>query len=129
MGTILIVDDNIDAARPLARLLRHVGHSGVVLGSGEAALCYLRDEDIPDLMLLDVMMPGMDGMEVLRLVRGDPRTAGLPVVLFSAVSDPQFREHAIGKGANDFWVKASLDYDQLQRRIDAIVPPPADATQ
>jgi CheY-like chemotaxis protein len=123
MGTILIVDDNTDAARPLARLLKHGGHHGVVLDSGEAALNYLRDKGMPDLMLLDVMMPGMDGLEVLRHVRGDAKTAALPIVLFSAVSDPQFREHAIAKGANDFWVKASLDYDQLQKRINALVPP------
>jgi CheY-like chemotaxis protein len=95
----------------------------VVLDSGEAALTYLRDQGMPDLMLLDVMMPGMDGLEVLRHVRSDEKTAGLPIVLFSAVSDPQFREHAIAKGANDFWVKASLDYDQIQKRINAIVPP------
>jgi CheY-like chemotaxis protein len=124
MGTILIVDDNLDAARPLAKLLKHGGHQGVVLGSGEAALNHLRAaEPLPDLMLLDVMMPGMDGLEVLRHVRGEARTARLPIVLFSAVSDPQFREHAIAKGANDFWVKASIDYDQLQKRINALVPP------
>jgi CheY-like chemotaxis protein len=125
MGTILIVDDNLDAARPLAKLLKHGGHQSIVLDSGEAALNHLRDDGVPDLMLLDVMMPGMDGLEVLRQVRTDPKTASLPVVLFSAVSDPQFREHAIAKGANDFWVKASIDYDTLQRRIDALVPPAA----
>jgi CheY-like chemotaxis protein len=123
MGTILIVDDNLDAARPLGRLLKHAGHHSVVLDSGEAALTYLRDQGMPDLVLLDVMMPGMDGLEVLRHVRSDAKTAGLPIVLFSAVSDPQFREHAIAKGANDFWVKASLDYDQIQKRINAMVPP------
>ena len=125
MGRIMIVDDNLDAARPLAKLLKHGGHQTVVLGSGEAALNHLRDDGLPDLMLLDVMMPGMDGLEVLRHVRGDQKTAGLPVVLFSAVSDPQFRQHAIAKGASDFWVKASIDYEQLQKRINTLVPPDA----
>ena len=125
MGTILIVDDNLDAARPLAKLLKHGGHQSVVLNSGEAALNHLRDDGVPDLMLLDVMMPGMDGLEVLRHVRTNPRTAGLPVVLFSAVSDPQFREHALAKGANDYWVKASIDYDTLQKRVNALVTPEA----
>ena len=120
MATIVIVDDHVDASRPLARLLGHLGHKGVCLDSGEAALTYLREET-PDLMLLDVMMPGMDGLEVLRHVRGDPKTSDLKVVLYSAVSDPQFKEHAMNKGANDYWVKASMDYDELQRRVDALV--------
>src|SRR4051812_16145144 len=121
MGTILIVDDHLDAARPLGRLLKHAGHEASLLDSGEAALARLRQDPLPDLVLLDVMMPGMDGLEVLRQVRADSRTTALPVVLFSAVSDPQFREHAIAKGANDFWVKASMDYDLIQRKINGLV--------
>lgn len=120
MATILIVDDHVDASRPLARLLGHLGHKSVCLDSGEAALSWLRAEQ-PDLMLLDVMMPGMDGLEVLRHVRTDQTTQGMKVVLYSAVSDPQFREHAMSKGANDYWVKASMDYDELQRRVDELV--------
>src|SRR3712207_4684771 len=118
--TILIVDDHVEACRPLARLLTHMGYQGVCVDSGEAALAY-GGKDPVKLMLLAVMMPGMDGLEVLRLVRSTPRTAGLPVVMYSAVSDPQFREHALGKGANDYWVKASLDYDEIQRRVAALL--------
>ena len=126
MATILIVDDNLDAARPLARLLAHVGHTTSCIGSGEEAIARL-GEQVPDLMLLDVMMPGMDGLEVLGQVVGDARTAALPVVFFSAVSDPQFREHALSKGATDYWVKASMDYDQINRRVKDLVAPPAGA--
>src|SRR5687767_705242 len=110
MGLILIVDDQIDACRPLALLMRHLGHSGVCVTSGEEALGYLK-QTVPDLMVLDVMMPGMDGMEVLRHVRSDPATRDLPVVMFSAVSDPAFQEHARAKGANDYWVKASMPFE------------------
>ena len=117
MGLILIVDDQIEACRPLAVLLRHLGHKGDYRTSGEAALEYLRQQK-PDLLILDVMMPGMDGMEVLRHVRSDPQYAGLPVVMFSAVADPAFRRHAMEKGANDYWVKASMDFDQLSQRVE-----------
>ena len=120
MATILIVDDHAEAARPLARLLHHLGHKGVCIHSGEEALTYLRANPA-DLVLLDVMMPGMDGLEVLRHVRTEPATAALPVVMYSAVSDPQFREHALNKGATDYWVKASMDYDEIQRRVDSLV--------
>jgi CheY-like chemotaxis protein len=120
MAVILIVDDQIDAARPLALLMKHLGHTGHCVQSGEAALRYLRDQQ-PDLMILDVMMPGMDGIEVLRHVRSDPATTALPVIMFSAVSDPAFRAHAMQKGANDFWVKASMQLDEIRHRTDAIL--------
>ncbi len=119
---ILIVDDQIDACRPLAMLFKHLGHLGECVTSGEAALTFLRKQR-PDLMILDVMMPGMDGMEVLRRVRDDPVTHDLPVVMFSAVADPAFREHAREKGANDYWVKASLDFDQISSLVSQHVGP------
>ena len=120
MATILIVDDHAEACRPLARLLSHLGHNGVCVHNGEDALAFVRDKGA-DLMLLDVMMPGMDGLEVLRRVRGDTKTSALPVVMYSAISDTQFREHAMGKGATDYWVKASMDYTEIQRRVEVLI--------
>ena len=120
--TILIVDDSLDTALPMARMLSHFGHRGMYVTSGEAALDFVRKQ-VPDLMLLDVMMPGIDGMEVLRMLRSDPRTAQLPVVLFSAISDPEYKAHALRKGATDYWVKASVDFDELRYRIDRLLGP------
>jgi CheY-like chemotaxis protein len=68
--------------------------------SGERALHYLNSQ-LPDFILLDAMMPGMDGMEVLRRIRNDRRTARLPVVMFSAISDPAYKEAALKKGADE----------------------------
>jgi CheY-like chemotaxis protein len=120
MGAILIVDDNVDACRPLRRLLIHLGHAAECRDSGEAALDYL-SKSVPDLMILDAMMPGMDGLEVLRRVRGAPETSALPVVMFSAISDPAFREHALSKGANDYWTKASFDFAQLKVKVESLI--------
>src|SRR4051794_16532046 len=120
--TILIVDDSLDTAMPMARMLSHFGHRGMYVTSGEAALEFVKKQ-IPDLMLLDVMMPGIDGLEVLRTLRADPRTADLPVVLFSAVSDPEYKAHALRKGATDYWVKASVDFEELRYRIDRLLDP------
>ena len=118
--TILVVDDSADTAKPLARLLTHLGHRGVYVTSGEEALAYVRGQ-LPDLMLLDVMMPGIDGMEVLRALKSDPRTEQLPVVMFSAVSDPEYRRHAISKGATDYWVKTSIDFEELRYRVEQLL--------
>ena len=120
MAVILIVDDHVEACKPLAKILTRLGYEGVCVHNGEDALSFVRNRTA-NLMVLDVMMPGMDGLEVLRQVRADPKTEALPVVMYSAVSDPQFREHALSKGATDYGVKASLDYDEIQRRVAALV--------
>jgi CheY-like chemotaxis protein len=120
MASILIVDDHAETCRGLSRLLRHAGHASVCLNSGDAALAYLsHNPDLPDLVILDVMMPGIDGMEVLRRVRADPRTQEVPVVMFSAMSDDQSRESALRQGANDYWVKGRFDFGQLKDKVDA----------
>ena len=122
LATILVVDDQIDACRALVRLLRHYGHDATCLGSGPDALTFLT-QTLPDLLILDVMMPGMDGLDVLRVIRSDPRLQKLPVVLFSALSDPKFREYALNEGASDYWVKGALDFSRLDSQIAAHLPP------
>ena len=121
MGTILIVDDEPQACQILSRLIRHLGHETAWKTGGADALAYIEGTSI-DLLILDVMMPGMDGMEVLRRLRADPKTAALPVVMFSAVADRNFIDEAIRKGATDYWVKASFDFNQLKDRIEHLVP-------
>jgi CheY-like chemotaxis protein len=123
MGKILIVDDEPQACQILSRLIRHLGHEAAYRTGGAEALAYVGETPV-DLMILDVMMPGMDGMEVLRRLRADPKTEKTPVVMFSAVADRNFIDEAIRKGANDYWVKASFDFTQLKDRIEHLVPTP-----
>jgi CheY-like chemotaxis protein len=125
MGRILIVDDEPQACQILSRLIRHLGHETAYRTGGAEALAYV-DETPVDLLILDVMMPGMDGMEVLRRLRADPKTSQMRVVMFSAVADRNFIDEAIRKGATDYWVKASFDFNQLKDRIEDLVPPPDD---
>jgi CheY-like chemotaxis protein len=117
MANLLFVDDNLEATRPMAMLFRFFSHQVDCVGSGNEALTYL-EQKLPDVVVLDVMMPGMDGMEVLRQIRNNPRTARLAVVMYSAVSDPAYRDSALTKGADDYLVKGSIEVDELRVRIE-----------
>ncbi len=121
MQTILVVDDNIDLCRPMVSLLKHLGYNSQYATGGEAALQFV-SATVPDLVILDVMMPGIDGLEVLRRMKVDPRTQGVPVIMFSAVSDNEFCAYARSMGAVDYWIKAGLDFSKLQERITKVLP-------
>ena len=120
MGRILIVDDQIESCRPLSVLVKYLGHKGDYATSGTAALEYL-GKHLPDLLILDVMMPGIDGLEVLRRLRADSRYARMPVVMLSALQEDAIRQHALELGANDYWIKASMCFEQLGERLEALL--------
>ena len=116
MARVLIVDDLMDTCRLMARVMKELGHTAEYATSGTEAIRCL-EQQIPDLIVLDVMMPEMGGEELLRRVREDERTASVPVIMWSAVSDILYQEHLLKAGANDYWVKASMDLEQLNERI------------
>ena len=122
MASVLVVDDNPDLCRGLVRLLKRLGHAAESVQGGMEALERLGKSPLPDLLILDVMMPDMDGTEVLRRLRADPATATLPVAVFSAVTDPAFVDHVKGLGADDYWLKASFDYSELGSRLSRLLP-------
>jgi PAS domain S-box-containing protein len=100
---ILIVDDNADMRAYLARLLRRYWQVETV-ADGAAALSSAF-ESPPDLILSDVMMPGLDGVALLRALRSEPRTSSVPVVLVSARAGPESAIEGLDAGADDYLVK------------------------
>ena len=103
--TILAVDDLPQNLRLLQAVLEPRGYRLELASSGEEALAFLAKPDqAVDLVLLDIVMAGIDGYEVCRRVRADPRTAYLPVVMITASGD-QEKLHAIEAGADDFVAK------------------------
>lgn len=118
MATVLVVDDHRDANDILCRLLRLDGHRTLSAFSGEDALCSLASERA-DVIILDFMMPGMDGIETLRQIRSNPSTSGVRVIMYTAVADPAFRDHAIEKGANAYFAKGQMGFAELRQLIGA----------
>jgi CheY-like chemotaxis protein len=120
MGRILVVDDEADVCQLMVKLLKRLGHEAFCAYSGREALAAVQDGKNPDLILLDVMMPEMSGMEVLKRLReGEVR---VPVIIFTALSDPQLRQQALELGASDYWVKASMDIHEIMSRLRTYLP-------
>lgn len=100
-ATLLIVDDEPQVRKLLETLLQHEGYQTLTAGSGEEALQLVAQQP-PDLILLDIMMPGMDGYEVASQLKGDETTAGIPIIMLSALSEPSARVNGLEAGAEEF---------------------------
>jgi CheY-like chemotaxis protein len=104
MPDILIVDDSPIMARLLEYMLASAGYKTQVARAGPDALTSIA-RHAPSLVFLDVMMPEMDGLEVLRRIRQDPATAALPVVMLTAKAQEADREQALQAGADGYLTK------------------------
>ena len=117
MGNILVIDDDPLNRRLLTATLEHQGHRTSSAGDGATALAMLA-EDPPDVVLLDLVMPGMDGIEVLERIKGDDALRHLPVIVISGVDDAESVVRCIEMGAEDFLPKP-FDPVILRARVNA----------
>jgi DNA-binding response OmpR family regulator len=101
---ILVVDDDPAVREVLRSTLARDGHEVLAAASGMEGLVRAQAES-PDLVLLDVMMPGMDGWEVLKLLKLDAATREIPVVILSVRAEPRDRIRALQEGAVDYVAK------------------------
>jgi len=123
---ILIVDDQKDAGTGLERLLRYAGHDSVSVTGGAEALAMLHVRK-PSLMILDVNMPEMDGLSVLRTIREHDQLKDVRVVMYSADAHPETMKEAKRLGAVDFLVKGTTGFDKLIARICELAGEPHQA--
>ncbi|MBP3940295.1 MAG: response regulator transcription factor [Christensenellaceae bacterium] len=113
---VLMIDDDVNIAKIVKLNLEKEGYNAFVANDGEAGLAIIEAED-PDLVLLDIMMPGMDGMEVLRRIRKDKTT---PVIMLTAKDDTFDKVLGLELGADDYITKP-FDSKELMARIKAVI--------
>lgn len=101
---ILVVEDERDIVELLRYNLAKNGYQVMVAGKGEEALRLVRQTP-PDLVLLDLMLPGMDGLDVCRALKGDPQTAGIPVIMVTAKGEEPDVVAGLELGAHDYVCK------------------------
>lgn len=117
MRPILVVDDNPDLCILLRKILQKLGYTVDCAERGQAAMDHLRTHPT-ELMILDYMLPDMDGLQVLSAIRNDPQTHALPVIMFSAVNDSAVISEAMKRGASDYWIKGEFtDFRQMATRL------------
>jgi adenylate cyclase len=118
-ATILVVDDTPANVKLLLGLLTAKGYTVVTAASGEEALVRMA-EQLPDLVLLDIMMPGLSGYDVCRRIRAEPATALLPVVLCTSLDPKQERVNGIEAGADDF-IPKPINQQELFARVKSLL--------
>jgi two-component system response regulator len=125
--TLLLVEDNPDDVTLTLRALKknHIGNRVIVLEDGAEALDFLfcqnkyanrSPDDLPQLVLLDLRLPKIDGMDVLRRIRADKRTHDLPVVILTGSDEEQKMVESYKSGANAF-MRKPVDFDQFKVAI------------
>jgi len=127
---ILIVEDDKDIADLIAHYLLRAGHAVESAASGTAALAKIKAAP-PALVLLDLMLPGMDGLLVCQTLRRDPETAAIPIIMLTARGEEAERIAGLEQGADDYVTKP-FSPGELVARVGALLrrartPPPPDA--
>lgn len=115
---VLLVEDEANILEAIGFILTRDGWEVLGHGKGETALAEI-DRVTPDILVLDVMLPGRSGLEILRDLRGQPQTAKLPVLLLTAKGQTRDREQAMALGANAFLTKPFAN-DELVATVRAL---------
>ncbi len=121
MTRILLVEDNENNRDMLSRRLRRRGHEVVTAADGLEGVALART-GAPELILLDMSLPGLDGWDAARLLKADAATRPIPIIALTAHAMSGDREKALGAGCDDYGTKP-VDLDGLLAKIAALVPP------
>ena len=119
MATILIIEDNAANMKLSTLLVRNAGHSVICAVDAETGLTLARS-DLPDLILMDVQLPGMDGLAATALLKNDQLTAAIPVIALTAMAmkDDEAKSQSAGC---DAYIAKPLRYQELYAAIDRLI--------
>lgn len=123
MARILLVEDNEMNRDMLSRRLEKRGHSIIIAVDGAVGV-ELAKKEKPDLILMDISLPVMDGWEATRQIKSDPALAAIPIIALTAHAMVSDRDKALAAGCNDFDTKP-VELPRLMGKIDALLNPPA----
>ena len=119
MPKILLVEDNEASRDALARRLERRKYEVVLAGDGHQAVSVAREAQ-PDLILMDLGMPGMDGWDATAHLKSDPETRHIPIIVLSARAMPNDRHQALAAGGDDFDSKP-VQFDRLLEKIETLL--------
>ena len=117
---VLLVEDHEEIWDFLSRRLKRRGFEVTVATDGQAGVDRAR-ADLPDIVLLDMNLPVLDGWSAARLLKGDPATAGIPIIALTAHAMAGDREKTVAAGCNDYHPKP-VDFSKLLQQIEALTP-------
>jgi DNA-binding response OmpR family regulator len=118
---VLVVEDEVHIQRLIKLVLEKNGIAVDAVGSGEEALKLLAEAAKPDLVLLDILMPGIDGLQVLKAIRANSALKGLPVVMLTALAQENVVLQGIKLGANDY-IRKPFHPTELVKRLTKHLP-------
>jgi DNA-binding response OmpR family regulator len=119
MQRVLVVEDDRFLRKAAEAALRRHGFTVLTASDGEEGLRIAQAEK-PDLVLLDLIMPGLQGFEVLKLLKADAATSSIPVMVLSNLGQDSDVQRAMEAGAVDYLIKANLQLDKLIDRVKAL---------
>lgn len=119
MAKVLVIEDNAANMKLATLLLRNADHAVLCAADAEAGVTMARAE-LPDLILMDIQLPGMDGLEATELLKNDPLTATIPVIALTAMAMKQDREKSKSAGC-DAYIAKPLRYAELYAAINALL--------
>jgi two-component system cell cycle response regulator DivK len=120
MPTVLIIEDNVANMKLASLLLTHARHRVLCAMDAETGLTLARTE-LPDLILMDIQLPGMDGLTATAILKEDPVTAAIPVIALTAMAMKEDQEKSRSAGC-DAYIAKPLRYMALYAAIDALLP-------
>ena len=119
---ILVVDDDPELTRMLQLVFESKGFGVTIANDGEEALDRLKEE-LPEAILLDLMMPGIDGSKVCQQIRANPRTSNIPVIVLTAKSDTKSKRELLKAGATEYLIKPIRHSTLIEHVRQAVTQP------